>query len=170
MFDPTELTLAALPSVAFEARRDLPTVQGIYFASVPGTMLYIGKAKNINQRWLGHHRKADVAAWKGVTLSWLAFDGSAELLDEIERACIEYFNPVLNGGSAVHGPIGLMVRLPADLHAEVVGISKGSTTRPATSLNSAVVFLLRAGLAALKRSERSENEPGQWVPELLETV
>lgn len=67
-------------------------------------------------------------------------------------------------------PIGLMVRLPADLHAEVIGISKGSATRPATSLNSAVIFLIRAGLAALKRSEQSENAPGQWVPELLETV
>ena len=67
-------------------------------------------------------------------------------------------------------PIGLMVRLPADLHAEVVRISKGSATRPATSLNSTVVFLLRSGLSALKKAEQSENEPGQWVPELLEAV
>lgn len=66
--------------------------------------------------------------------------------------------------------IGLMVRLPADVHAEVVRVSKGSTARPATSLNSAVVFLLRAGLAALKKAERSENEPGEWVPESLELV
>ena len=62
--------------------------------------------------------------------------------------------------------IGLMVRLPADVHAEVVRVSKGSAARPATSLNSTVVFLLRAGLAALKKAERSENEPGEWVPEL----
>lgn len=57
-------------------------------------------------------------------------------------------------------PIGLMVRLPPDVHAEVVRVSKGSATRPATSLNSTVVFLLRAGLAALKRAEQSENESG----------
>jgi hypothetical protein len=66
--------------------------------------------------------------------------------------------------------IGLMVRLPADLHAEVARISKGSAMRPATSLNNSVIFLLRAGLAALKRAEQSEESPGNWVPELLETV
>lgn len=67
-------------------------------------------------------------------------------------------------------PIGLMVRLPPDVHAEVARISKGSATRPATSLNSTVVFLLRAGIAALKKAERPESEPGEWVPESLELV
>lgn len=65
-------------------------------------------------------------------------------------------------------PIGLMVRLPPDLHAEVVRVSKGSTARPATSLNNAVIFLIRAGLAALKRSEQAESESGQWEPALVE--
>jgi hypothetical protein len=64
-------------------------------------------------------------------------------------------------------PIGLMVRLPSDLHAELARVSKGSAARPKTSLNETIIFLLRVGLAALKRNE---NEPGQWVPELLETV
>jgi hypothetical protein len=64
-------------------------------------------------------------------------------------------------------PIGLMVRLPADLHAEVVSMSKGSTKRPATSLNNTVIFLIRAGLAALKRAEK---ESGEMSPELLEVA
>ncbi len=67
-------------------------------------------------------------------------------------------------------PIGLMVRLPPDLHAEVMRVSKGSATRPSTSLNSTVIFLLRAGLAALKKAEQSETEPGQWEPEELEEL
>ena len=46
MFDPTTITLATLPSVAFERRRELPRCQGIYFAIIPdGTVLYIGKAQ-----------------------------------------------------------------------------------------------------------------------------
>ena len=60
-------------------------------------VLYIGRTKNISQRWLGHHRKADVAQWDNVSISWLEFDGSIDLLDEIERACIEHFRPILNG-------------------------------------------------------------------------
>lgn len=98
MFDPTQLELTALPSVAFEARRDLPSCQGIYFAILPdGTVLYIGKAKNIFARWRQHHRADKLSRWPGVSLSWLQFDGSSALLDELERACIECFSPVLNG-------------------------------------------------------------------------
>lgn len=67
-------------------------------------------------------------------------------------------------------PIGLMVRLPADLHAEIARVARGGVTRPATSLNNAVIFLLRAGLAALKKAEQAENESGQWAPEMLEAL
>lgn len=66
--------------------------------------------------------------------------------------------------------IGLMVRLPADLHAEIVHVSKGNEKRPATSLNNTVIFLIRAGLAALRRSEQAETEPGPWAPETLGLV
>lgn len=58
-------------------------------------------------------------------------------------------------------PVGLMLRLPADLHAAVVRFAKGTARRPATSLNGAIVFLLRAGLTAFEKMERTEDtEPG----------
>src|SRR6266496_2962200 len=99
MFDPAQIELSDLPSVFFEARRNLPECQGIYFAvATDDTVLYIGKAKNINRRWLGHHRKSDVAEWEDVSIFWLQIDENTGLLDEIEQACIEYFNPILNGG------------------------------------------------------------------------
>jgi hypothetical protein len=65
-------------------------------------------------------------------------------------------------------PIGLMLRLPPDLHAAIVRYAAGSATHAATSLNRAVVFLLRAGLAA--QGERSEPKPGEWMPESLALV
>jgi hypothetical protein len=67
-------------------------------------------------------------------------------------------------------PVGLMVRLPPELHRAVVAYAAGSDRHAETSLNKAVVYLLRAGLAAVERATKAENEPGQWVPELLETV
>lgn len=67
-------------------------------------------------------------------------------------------------------PIGLMVRLPPEVHAAVVKYAKGSDTHAATSLNQAMVFLLRAGLAAVEKAKKSENEPGQWEPEPLEVA
>lgn len=67
-------------------------------------------------------------------------------------------------------PVGLMVRLPADLHDEIRRFSEGNSARPQASLNATVVFLLRAGLSAVKRAERSENDLGNWEPGSLELV
>ena len=57
-------------------------------------------------------------------------------------------------------PIGLMVRLPPDLHREVAKYAAGSDRHAATSLNNAVIYLLRLGLAAVARATKAENEPG----------
>ncbi len=96
-FDPSRIDLDALPWVAFDNRRGLPIHQGIYFAlAADGTVLYIGKSRNIFVRWMTHHRIADLAKQEGVTISWLRFDGDVSLLDAIERACIKYFQPALN--------------------------------------------------------------------------
>jgi pectin methylesterase-like acyl-CoA thioesterase len=66
--------------------------------------------------------------------------------------------------------IGLMVRLPPELHREVEQYAQGTAMRPPISLNSAIVFLVRAGLAALRRAEQAENESGNWEPAGLELV
>lgn len=67
-------------------------------------------------------------------------------------------------------PVGLMVRLPVELHEEIRRFSEGNAARPQASLNATIVFLLRAGLAAVKRAERSEADLGNWVPESPELV
>jgi hypothetical protein len=98
MFEPADLTVADLPSVSLERRCELPSCQGIYFVTASdGAVLYIGKSNNIFARWRGHHRLADLSSWEHVSISWLQFSGDAALLSEIERACIEYFSPLLNG-------------------------------------------------------------------------
>lgn len=96
MFNPETLDISTLPSVALEARRELPACQGVYFVMTPTEVLYIGKTKSIAGRWLGHHRLNELRRHEGVVISWLRFDGGSDLLDEIEQACIEYFSPLLN--------------------------------------------------------------------------
>mgnify|MGYP001562300252 CR=1 FL=1 len=61
--------------------------------------------------------------------------------------------------------IGLMVRLPRDLHEQVKRFSQGNGKRPRSSLNATVVFLLRAGLEAQKGTQESDS--GQWEPALM---
>jgi hypothetical protein len=61
------------------------------------------------------------------------------------------------------------LRLPGDLHSELARYAAGNGTRPPSSLNSTIIFVLRAGLAALRRAEQgqAENRPGQFVSELM---
>lgn len=62
--------------------------------------------------------------------------------------------------------IPLMVRLPAELHAEVQRFAVGNGKRPKASLNDALIFLVRLGLETYARRaarEEAEPEPGQLV-------
>ncbi len=59
--------------------------------------------------------------------------------------------------------VGLRVRWSADVHAEVVRFSQGSASQAPTSLNKAVVFLIQAGLASIRKAEQ-ESESGNWIP------
>lgn len=66
--------------------------------------------------------------------------------------------------------IGLMLRLPPDLHEEVKRFAAGNGKRPRSSLNATVIFLLRSGLTAERQKEHKENEPGQHVPQQLNSM
>lgn len=96
MFSPMGVDLASLPSVGLKLLNELPDQPGIYFVVADSEVLYIGKAKSIRARWYTHNRLPDILQWDNVAVSWLVFDGTPELLNEIERACIAHFSPVLN--------------------------------------------------------------------------
>lgn len=53
--------------------------------------------------------------------------------------------------------IGLMVRLPSDLHEQVKRFAAGDGRRPRASLNAAIVFLLRVGLATVAQEEKQRQ-------------
>lgn len=143
MFDPSSVTPAALPSVPLDSRRDLPACQGIYFVlSSGGNVLYIGMAKNILSRWRGHPRLTELKQQPGVTISWLHFDGDKGLLYEIERACIEYFNPVLNWSPVECGLHVRTVGFPPDLYARIVEIA----TREDRDTTAQIIRMLRESL------------------------
>lgn len=91
--------LSRLPALPLEERKDLPMCGAVYFAlGERGEVLYIGKAVNLRSRWQAktHHRYEQLSTMPGVRLAWLVVSEPA-LLDEIERACIEHFQPALNG-------------------------------------------------------------------------
>lgn len=96
MINPSEINPLTLPSVPLESRRDLPTDPCIYFAiDGQGLVQYVGKAKNLRNRWGGHHHYNDFTRMSNVRIAYIAVD--VDLLSAVERSFIEWIAPPLNG-------------------------------------------------------------------------
>ncbi len=92
----THVVLPALPSLPLDERGDLPDTAAIYFVLAGDAVLYIGQSVSLRQRWLAHHRLAQLNEYGGCRIAWMTVD-DAGLLDALEQACIAHFEPVLNG-------------------------------------------------------------------------
>ena len=46
-------------------------------------------------------------------------------------------------------------RIPKDIHTAIVRLPAGDVQHPATSFNKALVFVLRAGLEAIAKQQKS---------------
>lgn len=86
-----------------EMRSQLPTTSAIYFAiDATKTVQYIGRSTNPQQRWMSHHRYEQLSNLGGVRIAWLEVS-DLELLPEIEKALIDWFQPLLNGSACLPG-------------------------------------------------------------------
>jgi len=90
-----QIDCAKLPWIYFGQRRQLPVISAIYFAlDAAGDILYIGKAKNLKERWRAHHRQTNLQEAQCLRIAWLSCDAS--LAAEIEYALIQHYNPPFN--------------------------------------------------------------------------
>lgn len=89
-----------LPAVSITKIEKLPAVAGIYFAIDSSDRLwYIGKAKNINQRWMNHHRYHQLEKINRKTpilLKWYECENDENILTQLENYFIEAYHPELN--------------------------------------------------------------------------
>jgi excinuclease UvrABC nuclease subunit len=97
MISPSSIDLAALPSLYLSHRTELPEVSAIYFViDSLNQIQYIGRSRNLKNRWHSHHRQFQLEAIESVRIAWLQCD-DVSFLGEIEAALIEWFAPPLNG-------------------------------------------------------------------------
>lgn len=134
------LDFLSLPSIALNARVDLPTCAGIYFViafdGVARQVLYIGKAKNINTRWQNHHRLPDVSQMVGVSIFWLQVEDVATL-DDLEREFIAYFEPTLNGTKTApdaQGKRRVVLNISTELAEKLDDIARKEWRTPSAQL------------------------------------
>lgn len=90
--------LAKLPCVRTSDVRALPAIPAVYIAARhDGRILYVGKTRNLAQRWQNHHRAAQLITADTYIL-WIAVDPAMpdRGLSIVERHCIRFFQPELN--------------------------------------------------------------------------
>lgn len=69
--------------------------------------------------------------------------------------------------------VGIMFRVPPDLHKEIVEEAQGDDLRAGASLNETLIFLVRTGLRCLREErqrrlqQRKEDASGNSRPEAL---
>ena len=88
-----------LPSLKLFQLKELPPCVAIYFAiDEQQRVIYVGKTKDLNERWKNHHRMPNLQEMdkdSPVAIAWKPWN--TEGLDEAEKYFISAFQPLLNG-------------------------------------------------------------------------
>lgn len=92
---PESIDVSSLPPMRLDQRLEFPDIPVVYFALLNDEILYIGKAKNLIQRWRQHHRQAELEVFSEVKIAWIEFSDPG-LLRVVEKALIQYFKPKFN--------------------------------------------------------------------------
>jgi hypothetical protein len=159
-----QVEFATLPSVSFEERRHLPQESAIYFVTDPGgAVLYIGKSVDIRQRWATHHLLPRLKPMSGLRIAWLVPDQARSLVS-IESDLIRDLDPPLNVVGApttkrlprlADVAVGLMLRLPADLNADLKAWAK----EDGRSLSNLIVHLLKRAVMSRPSPDTTPSPP-----------
>jgi len=144
----TALALAELPSLPLEGRRELPDTAAIYFVLAGDTVLYIGQSASLCHRWAAHHRLAQLGEYGTCRIAWMDVS-DVGLLDELERACIAHFRPILNNSTVLWEDWTLTIRLPRELETAVRRLARERLVQPSVVVRQLV------------KERLDELEPGQ---------
>lgn len=92
----SQINPLTLPSLPLTERQKLPKLAAVYFAiGLSGEILYIGRSRNLANRWSVHHRYLELKTIGNVRIAWLHCSNEL-LLPDIEEALIKHFLPPLN--------------------------------------------------------------------------
>lgn len=115
MIKPESIDLASLPWLPLEEKTAFPKRASIYFAiDSLGNVQYIGRSVNTKKRWAQHHRYTALSGMGGVKIAYLFVD-APELLLEVEKALIQWFQPPLNFVDNPSSPMRQAKRKPQEM-------------------------------------------------------
>lgn len=127
VLDPLNVNLWELPTVSSRDHLLLPDIAGLYivYQPVTHTVLYIGQAMSIRQRWLGHTALRKRLRESEARIAWLLWP--YESLSHAETLAIAHWRPLWNikQRNGQHARINtatwprIVLRLPSSLAAQI---------------------------------------------------
>lgn len=84
------------PTIAWGDFKQLPEHPGVYAVRNDTKYLYIGATINLRNRWLEHHRMAQIEDMYGDEAEIAYIELSSDAIEQYEQAAIEALNPTLN--------------------------------------------------------------------------
>lgn len=156
MINPKILNLSELPSLTIKNRALLPNTAGIYFAiDSQGTIQYIGRSSNINQRWKAHHRQSSLEKCDRVRIVWLEIS-DCDLLPSVETSLIEWFQPCLNFQTCLKEDEEKMVRTSVTIPESVIEKFKIYCRDKRRSVSAQITFLIEQELEQQKEDKKND--------------
>lgn len=95
MIAPEFIDIAKLPSLSLTDRKRLPSVAACYLVLQKETVIYIGRTKNILNRWRGHQLLSKIKSLPDIRIAWVQVS-DVSILPGVEAALIAYFTPQFN--------------------------------------------------------------------------
>ena len=123
MINPQTIDLSTLPSLPLANRRQLPNCPAIYFVMEGDRILYIGSSSKLAQRWTAHHRYNQLKGMESIRLAWFECSDTS-LLAEIEKALIEWFNPLMNGSAVTTDKKRISLYVEEELKSTLEALAK----------------------------------------------
>ncbi|PHJ56373.1 hypothetical protein VF14_35065 [Nostoc linckia z18] len=147
-----------LPSLSLQERRSLPECAAVYFVlNSSSEILYIGRANNLAQRWLAHHRWTQLTAMgDGIRIAWLECSDPV-LLPIIEIALIRHFQPILNNSpipNVENGKGRIAVTLEPEIYQRIVE----RAAKEGRSLANLAAFLLSGTVKEQMEQEATKDK------------
>lgn len=148
----------ALPSVAMSQADELPPARAIYFVLDGNEILYIGQSIRLNQRWdfsRSHHILPKLFKRTSWRIAWLECSEDT-LLDGIELALIDHFNPPLNTrrGVVAEDSIQVTLVMSKELKEKLRKFAKSKRW----SMSQAGVALIEEGLDLGSAETKNEGD------------
>lgn len=122
------------PKIAISEIQELPSISGIYFVIRDTQVIYIGKSRNIKQRWCKYPHHIEQKTVEGDFITFIGVHISD--LNLAEQLLIEYYEPILNRQFAVGIPTKKEFTLADISDAFYLGYCKGVTQ--GTRINRAI--------------------------------